>query len=230
MEIKLQKLNTTETLRYLGHTGSPLDELVSAQLATAEELVLRLAKPRAIYRLFDLNRQANTLHLQNTTLTLLGSDIRTHLSDADQCILMAATLGSALDQEIHRTQVTDMALATVLDATATTAIEQLCDSVQQELTTLAASMDRFLTTRFSPGYGDMPLAQQQALAALLDTRKIGIEVTDHFLLTPRKSVTAILGLSQNPPANSLTACTICNIADSCTHRKAGTPCGKPLPH
>ena len=226
MDIQLNKLNRAEVLRYLGHAGAALDTLVAAQLDEAEAMILRLARPRAIYRLFDLERAGDTLRPQGTALDLEGRDIRAHLAGADRCILLAATLGAALDRALHRVQVTDLALATILDATASAAIEQVCDRLQRKLAALAGKEGRFLTVRFSPGYGDMPLCQQQTFCAVLDAGKIGVGVTAHFLLTPRKSVTAILGLCSEPVRDGPGACDLCHSADICKLRKAGTPCGK----
>ena len=226
MDIQLDTINRSEVLRYLGYAGKEPDELVATQLAEAERIVLRLAKPRAVYRLFDLERAGDVIRLRGTAFVLEGRDIRAHLRAADQCILMAATLGAAVEREMRRVQVTDMPLATVLDATASAAIEQVCDSLQQELTALAAERRRFLTSRFSPGYGDMPLRQQQTLCAVLDTAKIGLTVTDHFLLIPKKSVTAVLGLCPEPMTDEPGACALCNLADTCKQRKAGTACEK----
>ncbi|MCL2367962.1 MAG: methionine synthase, partial [Oscillospiraceae bacterium] len=59
----------------------------------------------------------------------------------------------------------------------------------------------------------------------LDTAKIGLQVTDHFLLTPQKSVTAILGLTKEPQTARVDACATCRIAETCILRKAGNPCG-----
>jgi len=224
MDMQLNEIDRAEVLRYLGHTGALSDDLVAAQLTVAADIVLRLARPRARYRLFDLERTDGVLRLCGTALALEGRDIRLHLNDADQCILMAATLGAETEREMRRIQVTDMALAAILDATASTAIEQVCDSLQRECTAFAAERGRFLTGRFSPGYGDMPLEQQQTLCAVLDTEKIGLTVTAHSLLTPGKSVTAVLGLCPKPPAIHADTCKVCGIADTCKFRKAGISC------
>ena len=55
-----------------------------------------------------------------------------------------------------------------------------------------------LVARYSPGYGDFPLAAQGALVSLLDTpRKVGVSLTSTFLLTPSKSVTAVIGVRRS---------------------------------
>ncbi len=55
----------------------------------------------------------------------------------------------------------------------------------------------YLTDRFSPGYGDMPLAQSGQICEVLNTgRSIGLTVSQSGILMPRKSVTAVLGISR----------------------------------
>ena len=224
----MHTINRAAVLRYLRHADETPDELVAEQLAEAADIVLRLARPRAVYRLFDLERTDGSTRLRGTAFTCEGRDICAHLRAADQCILMAATLGAAVEQEMRRVQVTDMPLTTILDATASTAIEQICDTLQEDLAAWAAERGRFVTARFSPGYGDMPLAQQRILCAVLDTAKIGLSVTEHFLLTPRKSVTAMLGLCPAPVAERPSACAVCKMGNTCAQRKAGVPCEKPF--
>ena len=61
--------------------------------------------------------------------------------------------------------------------------------------------DRQLTSRFSPGYGDLPLAMQQDVMEALDCgRTVGITLTDSLLMTPSKSVTAIIGMKERDQA------------------------------
>jgi cobalamin-dependent methionine synthase I len=50
--------------------------------------------------------------------------------------------------------------------------------------------------RYSPGYGDFPLAAQRDFAALLDFDRLGIAVTPECLLRPAKSVTAAIALAE----------------------------------
>ncbi len=52
-----------------------------------------------------------------------------------------------------------------------------------------------LRPRFSPGYGDLPLAVQREFMTLLDcAHLIGINLNESLLMSPSKSVTAIIGM------------------------------------
>ena len=55
--------------------------------------------------------------------------------------------------------------------------------------------DKILRPRFSPGYGDLPLDFQKEFLKITDaSRKLGISLNDSLLMSPSKSVTAIIGI------------------------------------
>ena len=63
------------------------------------------------------------------------------------------------------------------------------------------------------------------VAAALDTaRRAGLCVTENDLMTPRKSVTALLGLSDHPVKGRLAGCGHCVLNTRCEYRKRGKTC------
>ena len=89
-----------------------------------------------------------------------------------------------------------MAKASVLQACAAAAIEACCNMLQQELQSDAARHGFYLRPRFSPGYGDLPLAAQKDFFQAIDcTKRLGITLTDSLLMYPTKSVTAFIGVT-----------------------------------
>ena len=223
MEARLDGINRQETLKYLGCPGSPLPEDVLEQLETGEREILRRAVPRVIWRLFDRGPAGE---LAGTGFTPAGDEIRYFLKDCDQVILMAATLGMEVETLLRRTQARDMALAVILDAAASAAIENVCDNLCADLA--EAFAPRYLTDRFSPGYGDLPISQQGELFRLLDiSRRIGIRLTESGLMVPQKSVTALIGVSERPQLRRSRGCAACSMFADCAYRKGGTSCGKP---
>ena len=78
----------------------------------------------------------------------------------------------------------------------------------------------YLTDRFSPGYGDMPLAQTREICAVLQTEKsIGLSVSQSGIMIPRKSVTAILGISSIPQKRRPSQCALCSMNRTCAMRE-----------
>ena len=49
------------------------------------------------------------------------------------------------------------------------------------------------TMRYSPGYGDWPLAKQSQLLKLVGSDRIGVTLTESSIMIPRKSVSAVIG-------------------------------------
>lgn len=119
-------------------------------------------------------------------IRLVGESITRHLRGCDSVLICAATLGEEFDRLLRRLQVTDMTGAVIIDSMSGKYLErQLC-----ELQT------NCVTTRFSPGYGDFPLSiNRDIVAALYATTKIGLCVTDDYILTPQKSITGVAGLN-----------------------------------
>ena len=156
---------------------------------------------------------------------LRGSDVMRHLEGCGQAILLAVTLGPGVDAQIRRAGVGDIAAGVASDALGSALAEQTAAAAEAELRQLAAAEGTYLTGRFSPGYGDWDIAVQPLVAAALDTaRRAGLCVTDTNLMTPRKSVTAILGVSDHPVKGHLAGCGHCVLRTRCEYRKRGKTC------
>ena len=81
-----------------------------------------------------------------------------------------------------------------------------------------------LNRRFSPGYGDLPIETQAKFLAVTDaTKRVGINLSDSFLMIPRKSVTAIIGLFTDGklarPRRKKIACGDCSMKKNCEYRR-----------
>lgn len=212
-----------EVLRYLGMYGAQPDACMEQQIEQAREKMRELAQIKFIYERFALERTAEGIGVRGTTLVLKGKDISEHLKGCSHCVLMAATLGMAVQKAIAAVQSKSMSQALYLDACATAAIEEACDFCEYKIREQYPE-ERF-TSRFSPGYGDLPLSlQNDFLNALNARRRIGLFLTSSGLLTPCKSVTAVLGVGEQA-AGKKRSCETCSLRETCTYRKGGTSCG-----
>ena len=218
-------ISKAEVLRYLGHKGQAVPAELSALIDDCMEECLRTARPRQITRHFSLLTVEAGVELAETSLTLPGRDIKAHLAGCSSCFLMAATLGVDIDNLIKRYESADLTRSLILDACATALIESVCDEAEAGLRRQAAGEGKGLTGRYSPGYGDLPLEVQPRFIALLDTvRRIGLFCSQTNILIPRKSVTALAGLTDAPAEISPARrgcgrrCADCKLTD-CLYRK-----------
>lgn len=110
---------------------------------------------------------------------LAGEDVAKHLEGCTAALLLAVTLGPGVDAQIRRAGVGDIAAGVASDALGSALAEQAAEAAEAELRQWAARQGKYLTGRYSPGYGDWPLAVQPLLAAALDTaRRAGLCVTE----------------------------------------------------
>ena len=139
-------------------------------------------------------------------------------------VVMGVTLGSAVDSLIRTGQIRDMAQAVLLDCGASVLIEQICDTFEEQI---RCEINGFMTGRYSPGYGDLPLEIQKQLIRVLDgPRKIGLTVSQSYSMIPRKSVTAVLGIADHPVSGYLAGCKECALREQCAQRKEGKNCAE----
>ena len=219
MDLTLTELPIGEALRYMGCPGGKADETILALVEGCAAKILGAARPKWLYRVFDLLPGEDGVTL-DCGLHLPGKDLADHLAGCHKAALLCATLSAPVDGLIRRTEPVDMAAALALDACATAAIEAVCD--QAEAVIQAEFPGCSFPFRFSPGYGDLPITLQTDILNLLDApRKIGLCATANSILTPRKSVTAVIGVSFGPPSAKKRGCALCNLRGHCQFQCRG---------
>lgn len=118
------------------------------------------------------------------------------LSRCDSAVLFCATVGIELDRLIARYEAISPTKALLLGAIGAAGVESLCDRFCADVQLDAAGCGLHALPRFSPGYGRLPLSLQRDVFRLLDCpRKIGVSLNESLLMSPRKSVTAFIGLT-----------------------------------
>lgn len=212
-------LSRDEILSFL-NTPEPGGHL-SAMLDECTEALCKAAAPRTVYRVLPVEHTENGVLLGG--LRLLGEDIALHLTGCKEAVLLAVTLSAPVDALIRRAEVTDMTKAVMLDAVAGAAVEHVCNELEAEIR--AKYPYPYYTARFSAGYGDFPITQQGDLVRMLDApRKIGLTVTPAQTLLPLKSVTAVMGMSQEPVRDARrfccgNSCAECPYHEDCPRAK-----------
>ncbi len=117
------------------------------------------------------------------------------LENCNNAVFFAATLGLELDRIIKKYSAISPSKAVMLHAIGNERVEALCDLFCEFVKEEKAREGKTTTARFSAGYGDLSLEFQKEIFALLNPQKqIGITLTDSLLMSPSKSVTAIIGV------------------------------------
>jgi len=203
-----------EILRYAGCSDTAPDVVPLLRSALAEAL------PELSYtvccREFPVSIESPICHLGFAEISSAG--LARNLEGCRSVVMFAATVGLALDRLIARYGRTAPAKALMLQAIGAERIEALCDVFCRELAGEKQKEGLFLRPRFSPGYGDLPLSVQQELFSVLDCpRQIGLTLNRSMLMSPSKSVTAIVGITPAQPPAEKNKCSLCTKQD-CSFR------------
>lgn len=119
-------------------------------------------------------------------------DLVKALDGCKEAFILGVTIGIGADRLISRLSLTSPAESFITDALASAAAESLCNYADNLLRGMGKK-----PFRYAPGYGDMPLSYQPAvLAALNADYTLGITLNSACLMTPMKSITAIMGIKE----------------------------------
>ena len=195
-------LDPCEVLRFLGTKargkpapGERYDELVSDLLSAAE----RLIAPRGMY-------------VYAAGSELPGSKTFEHFERMAFCV---CTIGPGLEDEVTRlTKSGDILRGVVLDAVGSVAAEAVAEYIARKIAAEAAREGLKTSCRSSPGYGDWDVREQGAIFELLPAQRIGVRLSQSFMMIPRKSISFALHVAKEPvKLRSESSCDNCSKKD-----------------
>ena len=182
------RVDIKETLRYAGYKrGSDYSD-IQAELSECEKLLLPELAPKACLEEYSITRgEKLDLGFAKTD----SKSLALNLEGCEKLVLFAATVGAGCDRLILKYSRISPARAVILQAMGASAIECWCDDITAHI----AQKYGKIKPRFSCGFGDLTLGfQREIFNALPITKRLGIVLSDGLLMTPTKSVTAIIGI------------------------------------
>ena len=227
----LINIDKNEVLRYLQYKNQNIDDDLNNIIDNCIHLTREVTNPRYTYKICTIDKEKtkaceNTVFLKDECIKFESKDIYNLLIDCDECILMSATLGLEIEREIRKLTYTELTKGIIVDACATTAIEEVCDIVQENMEKSLFDKGKYITMRYSPGYGDLSIDKNKDIINILNGQnRIGLTVSDSGIMIPRKSVVAIIGISNKEIKNRKRTCENCSNRHSCKFKKEAGSCG-----
>ncbi|MFC1501711.1 vitamin B12 dependent-methionine synthase activation domain-containing protein [Elusimicrobiota bacterium] len=164
-----------------------IQNIVDSEIVLAKKLIL-LKQVVASSKIEFL--KPNIIKLQ-PNLKIISSKLYRFLNGYNLAFGFAVTIGPALEEK-RQLYISDKqsTKALVLDAVGSVIAEELAEITNKQIS------ERFThsSKRFSPGYGDWDISGQADFLKWLDAEKIGIKLNNKFIMTPEKSVSAIIGI------------------------------------
>lgn len=175
-------MNYCEVLRYSGalNADDAVRSLVDECIAECNgKFVFKVC-----YREVDIAVMQDTVDMEFVKVS--SHSLARNLEGCDSAVIFCATVGLEIDRLIARYSKISPSKSVIFQAIGAERIESLCDTFCLEL--------GLSKPRFSPGYGDLSLSLQSKLLTVLDApRKIGVSLNSSMLMSPSKSVSAIVG-------------------------------------
>ncbi|MBM6829827.1 Vitamin B12 dependent methionine synthase activation subunit [Anaerotignum lactatifermentans] len=158
------------------------------------------------------------VHIDGDKLDLTFARVKSHalaknLAGCEKILLFLATIGLGIDRLITRYSRVSPVKALWFQAIGAERIESLCDLFCEERDRELLPKGQQLRPRFSPGYGDLPLALQKEIFCVFEREKTGVFLNESLLMTPSKSVTAIAGIGTKKEIQKEEKCGSCQKAD-----------------
>ncbi len=181
-------LRRKEILRYMGCKVE--DEQTSKLVDEALALCRGAMTPRICFAEFEIAEKDGSLDLGFAVTQ--SRDLAKNLCGCKKAIVFCATVGHGIDRLIVRHSRLSPSVALCLQSIGAEAIEAVCGDF---CAYLEDEYGYSLRPRFSAGYGDLPLTlQRDIFRALGCERKIGVTLNESLLMSPTKSVSAIIGI------------------------------------
>ncbi len=184
----------------------PVDELVLNEGETARRL--HTAKGFEMEQIDECLRELKKVvnckfSAVRTNVTYLGEDclecgfgefksatLIKNLQGCKEVFIFASTLGMGVDRLLTQLSLVSPAKYFITDALASAMAEAAADKVDE-----LVKGDTNCRPRFSPGFGDLSLEVQPRILNLLNAQRLlGITTNNSLLMSPGKSVTAIMGI------------------------------------
>jgi len=173
-----------------------LSEKDNIFIEAAVKRALLLCNAKGAFCRSSINeRSAGRVVLENG-IELLSEKLSLFLQQSSEAVLMSSTVGREISDKVAEAMKNgDAALGLIFDAVASQSADAALDWMMKFIDKIIKTKGKVLTRRrFSPGYGDLDLFHQKVIYDILDLKRIGISVTEKFMLEPEKSVIAIAGI------------------------------------
>lgn len=181
-------MNIREIGAYLKIKGE-IDEKTRALI---EEIYVEAEKTPLIKRVaeFRMELADNGVKMSGSDVVLTGNLAKKHFVGCEKIVVVLASLGLESERKMKEFYALSPTRGLVLDACYSELLERRLDKIEDEL----KKNGQNLTSRISCGYGDLPLETQEPIMELLNARALGIYMNESKMLTPNKSVVALLGV------------------------------------
>jgi len=192
-------IDEEQVLRRQGYRGkltalkTELREIMAQEIQEA----YRLIYPRAVYIELEVTETLGSeIRLSNGLAIRVGRALRIW-EGLDYLAVALGTIGPALEDKVNDLfNLGEYPSAVMLDSIGSVAADSVADQVNYLICDKAARAGIMVGPRLSPGYGAWELKEQEMLFNLLPAQSIGVQLTESYVMIPRKAVSFCVGMGK----------------------------------
>ncbi|OGL44519.1 MAG: hypothetical protein A2161_13510 [Candidatus Schekmanbacteria bacterium RBG_13_48_7] len=194
LQVKIPVKKVMNKLGYRGKHSQPHQKILRL-IETEFETVRDLIDVKVIYGVCALDlKSPQTIILENN-FYIKSMKLFKFLNYSISAYLMAITIGPSLDNHIKKLlENGEFSKAVIADVIGSESVEHAANIFHKKIRHEESIKSFSVTGRYSPGYGDWKLEDQLSLHELLETKRIGISLTEGYMMIPQKSISAIIGV------------------------------------
>lgn len=148
-----------------------------------------------------------------------GKTIKRMLVGSEAYAFLMATAGMGPESRAREhMEKGDFFEAYITDLVASAMVDAIADQVQEYIRRMAGEKGLLITNRYSPGYCNWDVSEQQKLFSLFPKKCCDITLSDSSLMSPIKSITALIGIGTSVKYQEY-VCEVCSMKD-CVFRKS----------
>lgn len=199
------------------------DRLPTAAIRQQVEFIVKEAdtyiSPIAFYEFIGISGVSSQSVTLDGSKSLNSEKVSNVLSNCERVAVFAVTIGSRLEQKIATcTEAGETFEAFTLDAYGSAAAEVLADHLSQHVKNIVQVDGKKTTDRYSPGYCDWSLDEQDTIFGVLKCDEMTIKLNNSKMMIPRKSISGIIGVT-DAGNRIVSPCPRCELKDTCPHRR-----------
>lgn len=201
-------------------TRAAVDPVIRATLDEALDVAAKVVRPTGTYRILPvLGTTARSVRTEAGTIhSALFARLVKMCGGERSIVFMISTLGEALERSCEPAE--PLVRQLVFDTVGSELAEMVADGLEADWRAELNVLGLQCSERFSPGYCDWALEGQAVIAAALDIDRVGVRLNSHFVMIPRKSVSAVAVAAREVPAPA--PCAFC-ARDDCSSRRSAIP-------
>jgi len=190
---------------------------IKARIKKAMEEVSQCVEPKAIYSILPVAKKNGSIILDGE-FSFKSSKLNVLLDFCDKAVVFLVTLGSKVERVINENMESQPHYGVIVDAAASAAAESTAQYIQDYIEKKLNEEEK-TTLRYSPGYCDWPISEQDQIFKILPHQRIGVELSENSFMSPRKSVSGVIGICPTDTKFSGNVCMNCKKIN-CPYRRS----------